>query len=111
MKGKYKMLNESKQGYKTDSNVVFMQMKNGIDAHGLYVKNGVFIYEDNGCSIKSYLDTGIFMLFEGSQTVCTDEKFKNFIINGRTTKNIIFQSRNAAAQFVLGNYGNTGSWE
>lgn len=105
------MSNVVKNAYKDEQSVVFMKMKNGIDAHGLYVKNGIFFYEDNGRSIRSYSDTGIFLLFEGSQTLCTEEKFKDCIQNGRTTKAIIFQSRNIAAQFVLGDLGNTGSWE
>lgn len=105
------MLHEIKQDNKTERSVVFMQMKNGVEAHGMYLENGIFFYEDNGRTIKSYLDTGVFILFEGSQTVCTEEKFKDCIKNGRTTKTIIFQSRNAAAQFVLGKSGNTSSWE
>lgn len=105
------MSNVVKRDRKNEHGVVFMKMKNGTDAQGLYVKNGVFFYEDNGHSIRSYSDTGVFVLFEGSQTVCTEEKFKNCIQNGRTTKTIIFQSRNIAAQFVLGDSGSTNSWE
>lgn len=105
------MSNEVKNGSQTERSVVFMQMKNGINAHGLYVENGVFVYEDNGRLIKSYPDTGVFVLFEGSQTVCTDEKFNDCIQNGRTTKTIVFQSRRAAARFVLGDSGDTCSWK
>ena len=105
------MSNEVKNDSKIERSVVFMQMKDGINANGLYVKNGVFVYEDNGRLIKSYPDTGVFVLFEGSQTVCTDEKFNDCIQNGRTTKTIVFQSRRAAARFVLGETGKTNDWE
>ena len=105
------MSNEIKDGSKTESSVVFMQMKDGINAHGLYVRNGVFVYEDNGRLIKSYPDTGVFVLFEGSQTICTDKEFEDCIQDGRTIKTIVFQSRNAAAQFVLGNAGRTNDWK
>ena len=52
-------------------------MKKGIEAYGLYVENGIFFYDDAGKSIKSYLDTGVFILLAGSQTVCNEEKLKN----------------------------------
>lgn len=104
------MSNEVRDGSQTERSVVFMQMKNGINANGLYVRNGVFVYEDDGRLIKSYPDTGVFVLFEGSQTVCTDEKFGDCIQNGRTTKTIVFQSRRAAARFVLGDSGDTNNW-
>lgn len=105
------MADEVLKDSKIRRGVVYMQMKKGIEAYGLYVENGIFFYDDAGKSIKSYLDTGVFILLAGSQTVCNEEKLKNCIQNGRTTKTIIFQSRNAAAQFVLGNAGRTNDWK
>ena len=93
-------------------NVKFLKGSNGIEAYGLYIQNIIFTFkENNGKPTNSYSDMGVFLLFEGSQTMSTDNEYAKFIKDGRTTANIIFQSRNAAAKFVAGEKYYTNFWK
>lgn len=87
-------------------------VKNGIQAYGIYVPNTLFVFDDDKKSILSYPDMGIFVLLTGSHAdISVKEKYLPYIKDGETTRTIIFQSRNAAARFVLGDKGNTNSWQ
>lgn len=48
---------------------------------------------------------------KGSYTASSDNKYQEYIFEGKTIKSIVFQSRNAAAQFVLGDTGQTKCWK
>lgn len=87
--------------------------KDGKKASGIYVPNAVFAYKDSGTSVVSYVDTGVFVLFARSNASDTvDQKYERYIGKDRKTKReIIFQSRNAAAQFVLGEAGRANHWK
>lgn len=81
-------------------------------AKGIHIPKAVTSLDDNGKSAISYSDTGVFILFCGSNAFSPEEKYKSYIDkSGKTTREIIFQSRNAAAQFVLGKQGRTNCWE
>lgn len=85
--------------------------RDGISAEGLSIPNVLFSFDDDKQSILSYPDTGIFVLFAGSHAdPSIKEKYLPYIKEGKTTRTIIFQSRNAAAQFVLGEKGRTDDW-
>lgn len=92
--------------------VRIFEIKEGyVEARGIYVPDTLFSYDDNGRSVISYPDTGVFVLFRGSHAECTADKYKDYIDHAQnTTREIVFQSRNAAAQFVLGERGRTSSW-
>ena len=98
-----KLLNESE--------IEYMDFSNGNSAFGIYIENAVFVFHDAQMCVKSYPDTGVFLLLKGSYTASSDNKYQEYILEGKTIKNIIFQSRNAAAQFVLGDTGQTNSWK
>lgn len=87
--------------------------ENGKKACGLYMPDAVFTYKDSGTLITSYVDTGVFVLFEGSDVSdSVDQKYQRYIgENRKTTREIIFQSRNAAAKFVLGEAGRENHWK
>lgn len=82
-------------------------------AMGAHIPTGVFSYKDSKTSIMSYVDTGVFVLFRGSYAGSSvEKKYKQYIDKDqKTICEIIFQSRNAAAQFVLGKTGRTDSWK
>lgn len=84
-----------------------------IIARGVWISDAITAFHDNGISTVSYPDTGLFLLFKGSQASATvDDKFKQYIdADRKTTRVIIFQSRNAAAEFVRGDKGSTGDWK
>ncbi len=75
------------------------------------MQNTICTFKDSGNTTNSYSDMGVFLLFEGSQTMSTDNEYAKFIKDGRTTANIIFQSRNAAAEFVTNNTRGTDFWK
>lgn len=87
--------------------------KNGVSAKGIHVSEAIATLDDAQISAKGYPDTGVFVLFKGSDVSPTVKgKYKQYIdANGKTTKEIVFQSRNAAAQFVLGDKGRTNDWK
>ena len=81
-------------------------------AKGIYLPEAVASFKDDNKSAICYPDTGVFILFKGSRAASAENKYKQYIdINGNTTKEIIFQSRNAAAKFVLGDRGSTDYWK
>ena len=80
-------------------------------ATGIDIPEALISFDDNGTSVISYPDTGIFVLLRGSYSSSTENKYKPYIGKDRkTTREIVFQSKNAAAQFVLGNKGRTNYW-
>ena len=80
-------------------------------ARGFFLPEAIATLHDNGASSISYSDTGVFILFKGSFSSSTEEKCKSYIDeHQRTNREILFQSRNAAAQFVLGDKGRTNHW-
>lgn len=81
-----------------------------IIARGIYMPEAVCAFEDNATSVISYPDTGVFVLFKGSFATTKNEKTEKYINNFSTTREILFQSRNAAAKFVLGEKGRTNDW-
>lgn len=86
--------------------------KDNISAKGIYIPDAIFSFDDDKKSILSYPDMGIFVLLTGSHAdISVKEKYLPYIKDGKTTRTIIFQSRNAAARFVLGDKGNTNSWQ
>ncbi len=81
-------------------------------ARGIYLPEAVTSFCDNNISTISYPDTGVFVLFQGSHASSTADKYKPYInTNQKTNREIIFQSLNAAAQFVLGDKGHTNDWK
>lgn len=86
--------------------------EDGTEASGIYFPNAVLTFRDGDSSVISYSDTGVFILFRGS-----DINSKNIISekyldeNSRTIKDVVFQSRNMAAKAVLGDKGCTNSWK
>ena len=81
-------------------------------ARGVHIPEAVMSFNDSNKSAISYPDTGIFVLFKGSHAASTEDKYKPYIgIGQKTNREIIFQSRNAAAQFVLGDKGRTNDWK
>lgn len=86
--------------------------KDRIMAKGLYLPNAIFSFDDDVKSILSYPDMGLFVLLAGSHAaIPAKEKYLPYIKDGKTTRTIIFQSRNSAARFVLGETGNTNDWK
>lgn len=80
-------------------------------ARGIYIPNAVTSFRDDDTSTISYPDTGVFVLFKDSYASSTEDKYRPYIDANRTTnREIVFQSRNAAAQFVLGDQGRTNHW-
>ena len=86
--------------------------KDNISAEGIYIPDAIFSFDDDKKSILSYPDMGIFVLLpESHADPSAKGKYLPYIKDGKTTRAIIFQSRNAAARFVLGDKGNTNSWQ
>ena len=82
-----------------------------IIARGVHFDKMVLTAEDGEISAISSKDTGVFVLFKGSHSVTTDKKYTKYVENGITTRELAFQSKNAAAQFVLGISGRTNHWK
>lgn len=81
-------------------------------AKGIYISDVVTSFNDYKTSAISYPDTGIFVLFKGSYADSLEDKYKPYIdMERKTNREIVFQSRNAAAQFVLGSNGSTNCWK
>jgi hypothetical protein len=95
---------------KTGIEILEISDKN-IKAKGMHMSKAIVSFDVNKTFIISYPDTGVFILFKGSDTLSTGDKYNSCIENGKTTREIVFQSRNAAAIFVLGKTGNTHSWK
>lgn len=93
--------------------IEILQIKeNNIEAKGIYIPEAIISFNDDKKAIIGYPDTGVFMLFKGSYTSSTENRYKMYINEDhRTTRDIIFQSKNAAAQFVLGNNGRSNYWK
>lgn len=87
--------------------------ENGIViAKGICIPEAVTSFDDNNTSVISYPDTGVFILFKDSYASSLEEKYKPYIdSNRKTNREIVFQSKNAAAQFVLGETGRTNNWK
>lgn len=86
--------------------------KNGrIIARGIHIAEAISIFKDNGILTVSYPDTGVFILFKDSHIASTNEKIKQYLNGFNTTREIVFQSRDAAAKFVLGESGRTNDWK
>lgn len=84
--------------------------RDGVSAKGIYIPEAIAMLDDAGISAKGYPDTGVFVLFKGSSA--SSKKCAQYIDkNEKTTRELVFQSRNAAAQFVLGEKGRTNDWE
>lgn len=78
---------------------------------GIYIPKALTSFKDDEKSIISFSDTGVFVLFQGSNAFSKEEKYKKYIDeSNKTTREIIFQSKNAAAKFVLGEKGSTNNW-
>lgn len=81
-------------------------------AEGIFIPNVLFSFDDDKKSILNYPDTGIFALLSGSHAhPSVNKKYLPYIKDSKTTRTIIFQSRNAAAQFVLGPIGRSNHWK
>ena len=81
-------------------------------AKGIYIPEAMTAFHDSGAEAVSYKDTGVFILFAKSRAFPAEGKCAKFVdADGRTVRDIIFQSRNAAAQFVLGDAGSTNCWK
>lgn len=87
--------------------------KDVVSAKGIHIPEAIAAFDDAQISAKTYPDTGVFVLFKGSDVSPTVKgNFKQHIDeNEKTTREIIFQSRNAADQFVLGDKGRTNDWK
>ena len=87
--------------------------ENGIViAKGICIPEAVTSFCDNNTSTISYPDTGVFILFKDSYASSLEEKYKPYIdSNKKTNREIIFQSKNAAAQFVLGSKSKSNYWK
>ena len=91
---------------------IFTISENGTHAQGIHMPTAILAFDDFDKSVIGYPDTGLFVLFKGSCVCSTDSKFRNYIDeNMKTTREIIFQSRNAAAKFVLGDKATTNYWK
>lgn len=85
---------------------------NLVSAKGIWIPEAVTSFCDNNTSTISYPDTGIFILFANSYASSLEDKYKPHINSDRkTNREIAFQSKNAAAQFVLGNKGRANYWK
>lgn len=100
-------------GIERQTGIQILQINKGtIFAEGIYIPRALFSFDDDKKSILSYPDMGIFVLPAGSQAnLPAKEKYLSYIKDGKTTRTIIFQSRNAAAKFVLGETGSTNDWK
>lgn len=77
-------------------------------AQGVYLPDAIMSFADDQTVSESYSDTGVFILLRGSFAY---GKSPYVAEDQRTTREILFQSRNAAAQFVLGPGGRSNHWK
>ncbi|MBS4786038.1 MAG: hypothetical protein KH009_08000 [Clostridiales bacterium] len=79
-------------------------------ARGVHIPYALLTFEDDDSSVISYPDTGVFVLFQGSSAFSREKKYEPYIDSPQRTTNreIVFQSRDAAAKFVL---GHSAPWE
>mgnify|MGYP001069569773 CR=1 FL=1 len=88
----------------TENGIVF--------AKGICIPEAVTSFCDSNTSTISYPDTGVFILFKGSYASSLEDKYKPYIdSNRKTNREIVFQSKNAAAQFVLGSKSRSNYWK
>lgn len=93
-------------------NVLQIEKDGEVIAKGIYIEKAVTAFHDSGAEAVSYKDTGVFILFAKSRAFSAEGKCAKFVdADGGTVRDIIFQSRNAAAQFVLGDAGSTNCWK
>ena len=93
-------------------NVLQIERDGEVIAKGIYIQEAITAFHDSGTEAVSYKDTGVFILFAKSRAFSAEGKCAKFVdADGRTVRDIIFQSRNAAAQFVLGAAGSTNCWK
>ena len=96
----------------TKATIQHIEINGIIIAKGIHMPDSIISFCDNDNLIIGYPDTGVFILFKDSHTCTANEKYEKYINNNRkTNREIIFQSRNAAAEFVLGKKGNTNYWK
>ena len=98
---------------KAGLDILTITKNDNVIARGIFISEAVLSFDDNGKSGISYPDTGVFVLFSGSAVSSPKDKYEQYVDKekGTTKKEIVFQSRNAAAQFVLGEEGRTNHWE
>ena len=87
-----------------------------IRATGYYIQDALMYFNDDGECTTSYSDTGIVILLPGSDVsddalACHDQHLSKYVSDGKITRMIAFQSRHAAAQFVLGGSGQVRDWQ
>ena len=93
-------------------NVLQIEKDGEVIAKGIYIQEAMTAFHDSGAEAVSYKDTGVFILFAKSRAFSAEGKCAKFVdADGRTVRDIIFQSRNAAAQFLLGDAGSTNCWK
>ena len=97
---------------KSNNTIMCIERNGVVLARGVYVKDSLLAFDDAKVSVISYPDTGTFVLFRSSQTNSKEEKYRDYIDEDNRTKiEIVFQSRNAASDFVLGENGRTNHWK
>lgn len=95
-----------------EKDILKITRENTIIARGIYLPEAVTSFRDDDTSVISYPDTGVFILLKDSHAFSRESKYAPYINSDqKTTREIIFQSRNAAAQFVLGQTGRTNDWK
>ena len=106
------MINFENMAIQTEMKILSID-KDGVSANGIHIPEAIATFDDAKISAKGYPDSGVFVLFKGSDVFLpVKEKYKQYIdTDGKTTVEIVFQSRNAAAQFVLGEKGRTNDWK
>ena len=97
---------------KSNNTIMHIEENGLIIARGIHIENSLLTFKDNDISVISYPDTGTFVLFKGSNVFSRLKKHKNYVDDrGYTKTEIVFQSKNAAAEFVLGKKGRTNHWK
>lgn len=105
-------MNIEEMARRTGYTVLQIERNEKILAQGAHFPNAVAAAKDDSVSTITYPDTGVFVLFIGSHSTSEDRKYAQCLDAAqRTIKEIVFQSRNAAAQFVLGATGKTDDWK
>ena len=94
------------------ADVLQIERDGEVIAKGIYIEKAVTAFHDSGEEAVSYKDTGVLILLAKSRAFSAEGKCAKFVdADGMTVRDIIFQSRNAAAQFVLGDSGRTNCWK
>mgnify|MGYP001031898888 CR=1 FL=1 len=87
-----------------ESEIEYMDFPDDNSAFGIYIENAVFVFHDAQMCVKSYPDTGVFLLLKGSYTASSDNKYQEYILEGKTIKNIIVMS---SVKPVCGNFSSS----